>query len=456
MYLILHLTMLPSHAATSTDETQRDRQRNERYTNQLHRNDVLLGRGVPVFNYSGNRRFRQIISEFKPRYSAASKHQLKNNITREIIDVIENSNGRFVREVKTSAEAASLGIPQGMKAWALVDDDAKVLKVKQALREPNLKEDYSETQQEPEQQILDDTKIATSHQHMRSDLLATCDENPYDNRNLAIESLFSYQPQFNMMPTISTDPMPSSADGQLDSDLIFRLLLLREQQREISRPGNTIPNGLALLGQESSSYSFHDNQISQANSQHIEALLASRLHSSVIYPPESLATMEPRQSSSLAIINELTRRHHQSEAFALDTARTREPCYLDLLSRTIQSGNQNLPFLFPGGNEVITASDHFHRNLESSYFNLSDNTSTNDDTQFPNDLLNIQAHLPQGDRRAGDHILTNSQVEPVSLDLVPVETPSSSEGKERATSRKRMPHDMEESSAYPSNEKKRS
>lgn len=108
-----------------------------RFTTVIHENDVLLGRGVPVFTYPGNVRFRQLVTERKGRYTSSCRHQVKSDISREIISIVLERGGRFVREVKTSAEWEALGIPKGTKAYVFVDDTTIEQKVKQALREPD-------------------------------------------------------------------------------------------------------------------------------------------------------------------------------------------------------------------------------------------------------------------------------------------------------------------------------
>lgn len=133
----------------------------ERYTTELSNNDVLLGRGVPIFNHPGNTRFRQIVQGFKGRYTEASKHQDKNDITQEIIHVIEQTyNGRFLREVKTSDEARSLGIERGTKAWSIVSEADKIKKVKQTLRDPLLLQasDNDAGHQQDDEEVREDGK----------------------------------------------------------------------------------------------------------------------------------------------------------------------------------------------------------------------------------------------------------------------------------------------------------
>lgn len=96
------------------------------YTTEITNDDVFLGRGIPITNYPGNIRFRQLIMERKEIYCSTCQHQIKNELAREIITIIKDqNNGRFIREIKTTAEAKDLGISSSikdMKHWIIVDD----------------------------------------------------------------------------------------------------------------------------------------------------------------------------------------------------------------------------------------------------------------------------------------------------------------------------------------------
>jgi hypothetical protein len=109
----------------------------ELFTTEIRHNDVLSGRGVPIINHPGNRRFRRLVLDRKREYASSCRHQFKNEIALQIIKTIKDEGGRFIKEVKTSAEATLLGIPRGTKAWAFNDDKQIMQKVKQALREPD-------------------------------------------------------------------------------------------------------------------------------------------------------------------------------------------------------------------------------------------------------------------------------------------------------------------------------
>jgi hypothetical protein len=87
--------------------------------------DVLLGRGAAINYHFGNRRFRQLVSEYRPAYYSAAKNE-KAAIAREIVDVIRNASspGRFL-----------LKDPVKQGVWVEVSEERAREKVSQALRE---------------------------------------------------------------------------------------------------------------------------------------------------------------------------------------------------------------------------------------------------------------------------------------------------------------------------------
>lgn len=106
-----------------------------RYVTQITNSDVLLGRGSLKNSHPGNITYRDLVKSRKVEYIAATQHQPKKKIAQAIIDQISTASGRFLREVRTSAEANTLGIKHGTQAWVLASDSEIHAKVKQALRE---------------------------------------------------------------------------------------------------------------------------------------------------------------------------------------------------------------------------------------------------------------------------------------------------------------------------------
>ena len=90
--------------------------------------DVLLGRGGFTNHFPGNRHFRKLIVQYQIPYFQASKAD-KPKIADEIVRVIRNSNGRFLKKISSGE-------------WRDVGDTRAREKVSQALREkgPELKE----------------------------------------------------------------------------------------------------------------------------------------------------------------------------------------------------------------------------------------------------------------------------------------------------------------------------
>lgn len=471
MTLALCEIMLPSHVA-SVDETRNDDQEIERYTTQLHKNDVLLGRGVPVFNYSGNVRFRQIILEFKPRYAAASKHQAKNDITREIIAMIENSNGRFVREVKTSAEAASLGIPRGTKAWALVDDDAKVLKVKQALREPNLKEDHLESQPEedqqerplqqqqrqPEQQEIQqqreqtnqwyESRLLDSHQVMPSDQISTAiglldvESSSLSRAPAHINSPSASQQRLGLARTIASDMMPLVNTSHLDSITMLQLLRLREQHRQANPPQDDTSTSL-LFG---SSHPVFGNTIFQGNHPYIDAMLSARVDNEG-YSSQYLPALTQHQNSSIAQIDEINRRRYLAETGIVETIRTPEQGFLELLSAMMQGGDHILPGLGTQGDDVSRFPGYLESRIDSRLLNLSAIVQNQNNTSAPTNLSFPHIHLIQRGRRTANRGIEDEHVPGALL--------SANEEQKQSSSRKRLPSNPDESPNYGDSRKKK-
>ena len=73
-------------------------------------NDVLLGRGRPYQEFSGNKKLASIIQQRKEEYQTSSKLQ-KTELTNVILQEIKASGGRFLKKSDDG------------KFWALVNDD---------------------------------------------------------------------------------------------------------------------------------------------------------------------------------------------------------------------------------------------------------------------------------------------------------------------------------------------
>lgn len=106
------------------------------YITILTANDVLLGRGDLTKRHEGNVRFRQLIQEKREQYATARTKPIKDEVACEIVRMVEERTGRFVRKVESSSdEEKKLGVPADVEAWMPVDKVAALKKVKQAFRD---------------------------------------------------------------------------------------------------------------------------------------------------------------------------------------------------------------------------------------------------------------------------------------------------------------------------------
>lgn len=84
--------------------------------------DVLCGRGGKSNHHSGNKRYRQVVSEMKNKYRGTSAKTDKTALSRAIVDYVNGYGGRFLKKSK------------GGK-WILLTKAEARKKTSQALRE---------------------------------------------------------------------------------------------------------------------------------------------------------------------------------------------------------------------------------------------------------------------------------------------------------------------------------
>ena len=65
---------------------------------QPTKHDIIVGRHKQAFNHIGNARFREVISSFLPRYMYAPTRRHRANLSKEIVDKIEVTGVRFLKE----------------------------------------------------------------------------------------------------------------------------------------------------------------------------------------------------------------------------------------------------------------------------------------------------------------------------------------------------------------------
>jgi hypothetical protein len=86
--------------------------------------DVLLGRGKPIVEYSGNLRLHALVREYLPRFSNMKSRNEKSSLAAEIVSTIKTSSGRFLSK--------ECGI------WVEVDDGTALEKVNRQFRKHSL------------------------------------------------------------------------------------------------------------------------------------------------------------------------------------------------------------------------------------------------------------------------------------------------------------------------------
>jgi hypothetical protein len=91
--------------------------------------DVLFGKGTPVENHVGNRKFRALdVADCQKRYEKAKKGE-KTILAQEIVDTVNQSSGMFLK-------------PEG-DVWLPVENDAARRKVSNAFR--TLRKTYNQS-----------------------------------------------------------------------------------------------------------------------------------------------------------------------------------------------------------------------------------------------------------------------------------------------------------------------
>ena len=135
---------------------------------KITKNDILLGRGAPIINYVGNVSFRALVNTRKNEYNSTGRHQIKDEIARQIVLEVKQRNGRFLRKFDSN----EVGIIEAEPAWTIADEDVILEKVKQALRD-----------KEPEKRVAQSQSIGyATNQAVKS-------KNAVPDRNLPVLSM---------------------------------------------------------------------------------------------------------------------------------------------------------------------------------------------------------------------------------------------------------------------------
>ena len=91
-------------------------------------------------------RFQALTNARKLEYHLASQQHEKNRIVREVVQIVEAAQGRFLRKIETLMEAHHFGVPLGVQAWLPVEEEVILEEVKQAMRDTNEEGQLSRTQ----------------------------------------------------------------------------------------------------------------------------------------------------------------------------------------------------------------------------------------------------------------------------------------------------------------------
>eukprot|EP00977_Amphora_coffeiformis_P028916 scaffold37869_cov229-Amphora_coffeaeformis.AAC.3 len=104
----------------------------------LHPNpdDVLMGRGAPSTDFTGNLRFRELVKERRNDYVNAKRRKDKQGVAGEIIATVKNRGGRFLQRIETYRKTGPTGGTKKVTIWEPVEDRKTLLvKVKQLMRD---------------------------------------------------------------------------------------------------------------------------------------------------------------------------------------------------------------------------------------------------------------------------------------------------------------------------------
>ena len=100
---------------------------------------VLMGRGAPSTDFTGNLRFRELVKERRHDYVNAKRRKDKQGVAGEIIATVKQRGGRFLSRVEAYHEAGNNDNDDETRKvtiWEPVEDRKTLLvKVKQLMRD---------------------------------------------------------------------------------------------------------------------------------------------------------------------------------------------------------------------------------------------------------------------------------------------------------------------------------
>ncbi|KAL9178287.1 hypothetical protein ACHAXT_001715, partial [Thalassiosira profunda] len=109
-------------------------------------NDVLFGRGTAVRDHPGNRRFRALCESRRDAFRNAPNRKTKRALAAAVFDEVASPGGRFLAEAARGGDDGGSSDKEGgattelhprlaEKAWAEVEKDRALAKIKHRLRE---------------------------------------------------------------------------------------------------------------------------------------------------------------------------------------------------------------------------------------------------------------------------------------------------------------------------------
>jgi hypothetical protein len=104
---------------------------NKLLIDSLNPHDVVLGRGQHV-KHEGNSRFRTLVRSRAAEYHACTSKTNKDVIARQIVRVVEDLGGRFVRRAEHGEDGSTM---VATSTWEIVDHSNVLVKVKQTFRD---------------------------------------------------------------------------------------------------------------------------------------------------------------------------------------------------------------------------------------------------------------------------------------------------------------------------------
>jgi hypothetical protein len=105
-------------------------------------NDVILGRGVPVAKWQGNKRFRDLIRTRKAQYMGTGRRHAKQQIAQDLLQELYMKDFRFLVPIQTNEGTP----PHGAEAWSLAGEEVVLNKIKQALRQSDTSDSLEDAQ----------------------------------------------------------------------------------------------------------------------------------------------------------------------------------------------------------------------------------------------------------------------------------------------------------------------